>query len=158
MIDYIKILIYYNNLAENAFNPTGTQITVGIIGAIFVFILLLALGSLFRSLGNKASDADLIFYCLCLVLLPFFTFFVFTTESKNKKALDKPEYLAEAKKYNINSLENLKDNINLLKEELKFSTSNTYDEINKVLNDFYKSESSDKNKNVSDELIKKLKN
>jgi hypothetical protein len=157
MTDYIKILTYYNNLAENTFNPTGTQITVGIIGAIFVFILLLALGSLFRSLGNKASDADVIFYCLCLVLLPFFTFFTFTVPG-NKKVLDKPEYLTEVKKYNVNSLENLKDNINLLKEELKFSTSNTYDEINKVLNDFYKSESSDKNKNVSDELIKKLKN
>ena len=155
MTDYIKILTYYNNLAENTFNPTGTQITVGIIGAIFVFILLLALGSLFRSLGNKASDADVIFYCLCLVLLPFFTFFTFTVPG-NKKVLDKPEYLTEVKKYNVNSLENLKDNINLLKEELKFSTSNTYDEINKVLNDFYKSESSDKNKNVSDELIKKL--
>ena len=157
MTDYIKILTYYNNLAKNTFNPTGTQITVGIIGAIFVFILLLALGSLFRSLGNKASDADVIFYCLCLVLLPFFTFFTFTVPG-NKKVLDKPEYLTEVKKYNVNSLENLKDNINLLKEELKFSTSNTYDEINKVLNDFYKSESSDKNKNVSDELIKKLKN
>lgn len=155
MTDYIKILNYYEDLAENAFNPTGTQITIGIIGAIFVLILLLTVGLLFRSLGNKASDADVILYCLCVVLLPFFTFFVFTTESKNKKALDKPEYLAEAKKYNINSLENLKDNINLLKEELKFSTSNTYDGINKILNEFYKPE----NKNKSnDELIKKLKN
>lgn len=157
MIDYIKILNYYNNLVENAFNPTGTQITVGIIGAIFVLVLLLALGSLFRSLGNVASDADLIFYCLCLVLLPLFTFFAFTG-LENKKVLDKPEYLTEVKKYNVNSLENLKDNINLLKEELKFSTSNTYDEINKILNEFYKPENSDKNKNVSDELIKKLKN
>lgn len=157
MTDYIKILTYYNNLAENTFNPTGTQITVGIIGAIFVFILLLALSSLFRSLGNVASDADLIFYCLCLVLLPLFTFFAFTG-LENKKVLDKPEYLTEVKKYNVNSLENLKDNINLLKEELKFSTSNTYDEINKILNEFYKPENSDKNKNVSNELIKKLKN
>lgn len=72
--------------------------------------------------------------------------------------MDKPEYLTEVKKYNVNSLENLKDNINLLKEELKFSTSNTYDEINKILNEFYKPENSDKNKNISDELIKKLKN
>lgn len=78
MIDYIKILMYYNNLAENAFNPTGTQITIGIIGAIFVLILLLAMGSLFRSLGNKASDTDVILYCFCLVVLPFFTFFAFT--------------------------------------------------------------------------------
>ena len=157
MIDYIKILNYYNNLAENAFNPTGTQITIGIIGAIFVLILLLAVGSLFRSLGNKASDADVIFYCFSLVLLPLFTFFAFTGLG-NKKVLDKPQYLSEVKKYNVNSLENLKDNINLLKEELKFSTSNTYDEINKVLNEFYKPENSDKNKNVNDELIKKLKN
>ena len=72
--------------------------------------------------------------------------------------MDKPEYLTEVKKYNVNSLENLKDNINLLKEELKFSTSNTYDEISKILNEFYKPENSDKNKNISDELIKKLKN
>lgn len=157
MIDYIKILTYYNNLAENAFNPTGTQITIGIIGAVFVLILLLAVGLLFRSLGNKASDTDVMLYCFCLVALPFFTFFAFTG-LENKKVLDNPEYLSEVKKYNINSLENLKDNINLLKEELKFSTSNTYDEINKVLNEFYKPENSDKNKNISDELIKKLKN
>ena len=117
----------------------------------------MALGSLFRALGNKASDADVIFYSFCLVLLPLFTFFAFTGLG-NKKVLDKPQYLSEVKKYNINSLENLKNNINLLKEELKFSTSNTYDEINKVLNDFYKPENSDKNKNISDELIKKLKN
>lgn len=157
MTDYIKILNYYEDLAENAFNPTGTQITIGIIGAIFVLILLLAVGLLFRSLGNKASDTDVMLYCFCLVALPFFTFFTFTVPG-NKKVLDKPKYLSEVKKYNINSLENLKDNINLLKEELKFSTSNTYDEINKVLNDFYKPENSDKNKNVSNELIKKLKN
>lgn len=157
MIDYIKILNYYNNLAENAFNPTGTQITIGIIGAIFLLILLLAVGSLFRSLGNKASDADIILYSLCLVLFPLFTFFAFTGLG-NKKVLDKPEYLAEVKKYNINSLENLGDNIKLLKEELKFSTSNTYDEINKVLNEFYKPENKNENKNGNEELIKKLKN
>ena len=157
MTDYIKILNYYNNLAENTFNPTGTQITVGIIGAIFVLVLLLALGSLARSLGNKVSDADVIFYSFCLVLLPLFTFFAFTG-LVNKKVLDKPEYLTEVKKYNINSLENLKDNINLLKEELKFSTSNTYDEINKTLNEFYKPENKNENKNINEELIKKLKN
>lgn len=84
MTDYIKILNYYEDLAENAFNPTGTQITIGIIGAIFVLILLLAVGLLFRSLGNKASDADVIFYCLCLVLLPFFTFFYFYSTWKQK--------------------------------------------------------------------------
>lgn len=155
MTDYIKILTYYNNLAENTFNPTGTQIIIGIIGAIFVLILLLAMGSLFRAIGNKASDTDVILYCFCLVVLPLFTFFAFTG-LENKKVLDKPEYLTEVKKYNVNSLENLKDNINLLKEELKFSTSNTYDEINKILNEFYKPEN--KNQNVSDELIKKLKN
>lgn len=157
MTDYIKILIYYNNLAENAFNPTGTQITVGIIGAIFVLVLLLALGSLFRALGNKVSDADAILYSFCLVLLPLFTFFAFA-ELVNKKVLDKPEYLTEVKKYNVNSLENLKNNINLLKEELKFSTSNTYEEINKVLNDFYKPQNKSENKNINEELIKKLKN
>jgi hypothetical protein len=157
MTDYIKILTYYNNLAENAFNPTGTQITVGIIGAIFVLILLLVLGSLFRALGNKATDTDVIFYYFSLVLLPLITFFAFAALG-NKKVLDKPEYLSEVKKYNINSLENLKDNINLLKEELKFSTSNTYDEINKVLNEFYKPENKNENKNINEELIKKLKN
>lgn len=157
MTDYIKILTYYNNLAENAFNLTGTQITIGIIGAIFVFILLLALGSLFRALGNKASDADVTFYYFSLVLFPLFTFFAFAG-LVNKKVLDKPEYLTEVKKYNINSLENLKDNINLLKEELKFSTSNTYDKINKTLNEFYKPENKNENKNINDELIKKLKN
>ena len=157
MIDYIKILNYYENLAENAFNPTGIQITIGIIGAIFVLILLLALGSLARSLGNKASDADVIFYCFSLVLLPIITFFAFAGPG-NKKVLDKPEYLSEVKKYNVNSLENLKDNIKLLKEELKFSTSNSDEEINKILNEFYNPENKSENKNGSKELIKKLKN
>ena len=70
--------------------------------------------------------------------------------------MDKPEYLSEVKKYNINSLKNLKDNINLLREEMKFGTSNSDEEINKILNEFYKPEN--KNQNNDDKLIKKLKN
>ena len=70
--------------------------------------------------------------------------------------MDKPEYLSEVKKYNINSLKNLKDNINLLREEMKFGTSDSDEEINKILNEFYKSEN--KNQNNDDKLIKKLKN
>ena len=62
------------------------------------------------------------------------------------------------KKYNINSLKNLKNNIELLKEEMKFSTSNNDEEINKILNEFYNPESGNKNKNDNNELIKKLKN
>lgn len=60
------------------------------------------------------------------------------------------------KKYNINSLKNLKDNIELLREEMKFGTSNSDEEINKILNEFYNPES--RNKNNNNELIKKLKN
>ena len=154
MIDYIKILNYYNNLAENAFNPTGTQITVGIIGAIFVLVLLLALGSLARSLGNKVSDADVIFYSFCLVLLPLFTFFAFTGLG-SKKILDKPEYLSEVKKYNINSFKNLGENIKTVKNELGI-VENEDQEANKILNKFYKG---DKNLNPDEErIIKKLKN
>ena len=70
--------------------------------------------------------------------------------------MDKPEYLSEVKKYNINSLKNLKDNINLLREEMKFGTSNSDEEINKILNEFYKPEN--KNQNNDDKLMKKLKN
>lgn len=62
------------------------------------------------------------------------------------------------KKYNINSLKNLEDNINFLKEELKFSASNSDEEINKILNKFYKPENKNENKNINEELIKKLKN
>lgn len=74
------------------------------------------------------------------------------------KDLDKPEYLTKVKKYNINSLKNLKNNIELLKEEMKFSTSSNDEEINKILNEFYKPENKNENKNINDELIKKLKN
>ena len=83
--------------------------------------------------------------------------FVFEDILKDKD-LDKPEYLSEIKKYNINSLKNLKSNIELLKEEMKFSTSNSNEEINKILNEFYNPENRNKNKNNNNELIKKLKN
>ena len=152
MTDYIKILNYYENLASNTFSLAG--IIFGIIAAIIIFLILV---SVIRSVSESEISTDfVIFLSVLAFFLPIYVFFSFATGIKSTKNLDKPEYLSEVKKYNINSLKNLKDNINLLREEMKFDTSDSDEEINKVLNQFYKPEN--KNKNNDDKLIKKLKN
>ena len=152
MTDYIKILNYYENLASNTFSLAG--IIFGIIAAI---IILLILVSVIVSVSKSEISTDFaIFLSVLAFFLPIYIFFSFATGIKSTKNLDKPEYLSEVKKYNINSLKNLKDNINLLREEMKFGTSNSDEEINKILNEFYKPEN--KNQNNDDKLIKKLKN
>lgn len=151
MTDYIKILNYYEDLASNAFSLAG--IIFGIIAAI---IILLILVSVINSVSKSEISTDFVVILSVLTFfLPIYIFISFATGIKSTKDLDKPEYLAEVKKYNINSLKNLKDNINLLREEMKFGTSNSDEEINKVLNEFYKPKNKNKN---NDELIKKLKN
>lgn len=152
MTDYIKILNYYEDLASNTFSLAG--IIFGIIAAI---IILLILVSVIGSVSKSEISSDFVLFLTVLAFfLPIYIFFSFATGIKKNKELDKPEYLAEVKKYNINSLKNLKDNINLLREEMKFGTSNSDEEINKVLNEFYKPEN--KNQNNDDKLMKKLKN
>lgn len=152
MTDYIKILNYYENLASNTFSSAG--IIFGIIAAIIIFLILV---SVIRSISESEISTDfVIFLSVLAFFLPIYVFFSFATGIKSTKNLDKPEYLSEVKKYNINSLKNLKDNINLLREEMKFVTSNSDKEINKVLNKFYKPEN--ENQNNDDNLIKKLKN
>ena len=152
MTDYIKILNYYENLASNTFSLAG--IIFGIIAAIIIFLILV---SVIRSISESEISTDfVIFLSVLAFFLPIYVFFSFATGIKSTKNLDKPEYLSEVKKYNINSLKNLKDNINLLREEMKFDTSDSDEKINKVLNQFYKPEN--KNKNNDDKLIKKLKN
>ena len=152
MTDYIKILNYYEDLASNAFGLAG--IIFGIIAAIIIFLILV---SVIRSISeSEISTNFVIFLSVLAFFLPIYVFFSFATGIKSTKNLDKPEYLSEVKKYNINSLKNLKDNINLLREEMKFGTSNSDEEINKILNEFYKPEN--KNQNNDDKLTKKLKN
>lgn len=152
MTDYIKILNYYEDLASNTFSLAG--IIFGIIAAI---IILLILVSVIGSVSKSEISSDFVLFLTVLAFfLPIYIFFSFATGIKKNKELDKPEYLAEVKKYNINSLKNLKDNINLLREEMKFGTSNSDEEINKFLNEFYKPKN--KNQNNDEQLIKKLKN
>lgn len=152
MTDYIKILNYYEDLASNTSSLAG--IIFGIIAAIIIFLILV---SVIRSVSESEISTDFaIFLSVLAFFLPIYIFFSFATGIKSTKDLDKPEYLTEVKKYNINSLKNLKDNINLLREEMKFDTSNSDEEINKVLNEFYKPEN--KNQNNDDKLMKKLKN
>ena len=148
MTDYIKILNYYENLASNTFSLAG--IIFGIIAAIIILLILVSV------IKSEISTDFVIFLSVLAFFLPIYIFFSFATGIKSTKDLDKPEYLAEVKKYNINSLKNLKDNINLLRKEMTFGTSNSDEEINKILNEFYKPEN--KNQNNDDKLIKKLKN
>ena len=150
MTDYIKILNYYENLASNTFSLAG--IIFGIIAAMIILLILVSV------IKSEISTDFVIFLSVLAFFLPIYIFFSFATGIKSTKDLDKPEYLAEVKKYNINSLKNLKDNINLLRKEMKFGTSNSDEEINKILNEFYKPENKNENKNINEELIKKLKN
>ena len=107
---------------------------------------------------NDVSGDFILVLTLLIISLPIFVFYSFATGIKSDKDLEKLEYLIEVKKYNINSLKNLGANINFLKKELKFSTSNNDEEINKILNEFYNPENGKENKNRNEELIKKLKN
>ena len=153
MTDYIKIWNYYEGLASKSFSKEG--IIIGIAVAIFMLILLVMVTKLVPK--DDVSDEFILISTLLIISFPFLVFYSFATGIKSDKDLEKPEYLTEVKKYNINSLKNLKNNIELLKEEMKFSTSNNNEEINKILNEFYNPESGNKNKN-NNELIKKLKN
>lgn len=153
MIDYIKIWNYYQGLASKSFSKEG--IMIGIVASIFTLILLVMVTRLVPR--DDVTDEFIFVSTLLIISLPIFVLYSFATGIKSDKDLEKPEYLTEVKKYNINSLKNLKNNIELLKEEMKFSTSNNNEEINKILNEFYNPESGNKNKN-NNELIKKLKN
>lgn len=154
MTDYIKIWNYYEGLASRTFSKEG--VIIGIIVAIFILFLLVMVTRLVPK--DDVSDEFILVSTLLIISFPFFVFYSFATGIKSDKDLEKPEYLFEVKKYNINSLKNLGANINFLKKELKFSTSNNDEEINKILNEFYNPESGSKNKNDNNELIKKLKN
>ena len=154
MVDYIKIWNYYEGLASRSFSKEG--IIIGIIVAIFILFLLVMVTRLVPK--DDVSDEFILVSTLLIISLPFFVFYSFATGIKSDKDLEKPEYLTEVKKYNINSLKNLGTNINFLKKELNFSTSNNDEEINKILNEFYNPKSRNKNKNDNNELIKKLKN
>lgn len=153
MIDYIKIWNYYQGLASKSFSKEG--IMIGIVASIFTLILLVMVTRLVPR--DDVTDEFIFVSTLLIISLPIFVLYSFATGIKSDKDLEKPEYLTKVKKYNINSLKNLKNNIELLKEEMKFSTSNNNEEINKILNEFYNPESGNKNKN-NNELIKKLKN
>lgn len=154
MTDYIKIYNYYQRLASNSFSKES--IIIGIAAAIFMLILLVIVTRLVPK--DDVSDDFILVSTLLIISLAIFVFYSFATGIKSDKDLEKPEYLIEVKKYNINSLKNLEANINFLKEELKFSASNSDEEINKILNEFYNPENGNKNKNDNSELIKKLKN
>ena len=154
MVDYIKIWNYYEGLASRSFSKEG--IIIGIIVAIFILFLSVMVTRLVPK--DDVSDEFILVSTLLIISLPLFVFYSFATGIKSDKDLEKPKYLSEVKKYNINSLKNLGTNINFLKKELNFSTSNNDEEINKILNEFYNPESRNKNKNDNNELIKKLKN
>lgn len=154
MTDYIKIWNYYEGLASKSFSKEG--IIIGIAAAIFILILLVLVTRIIPK--NDVSGDFILVLTLLIISLPIFVFYSFATGIKSDKDLEKLEYLIEVKKYNINSLKNLGANINFLKKELKFSTSNNDEEINKILNEFYNPENGKENKNRNEELIKKLKN
>lgn len=154
MTDYIKIWNYYEELASKSFSKEG--IIIGIAAAIFILILLVLVTRMIPK--NDVSGDFILVLTLLIISLPIFVFYSFATGIKSDKDLEKLECLIEVKKYNINSLKNLGANINFLKKELKFSTSNNDEEINKILNEFYNPENGKENKNRNEELIKKLKN
>ena len=154
MTDYIKIWNYYERLASKSFSKEG--VIIGIVAAIFILILLIMTTRIIPK--DDVSGDFILVSTLLIISFPIFVFYSFATGIKSDKDLEKPEYLTEVKKYNINSLKNLGANINFLKKELKFSTSNNDEEINKILNEFYNPENGKENKNSNEELIKKLKN
>lgn len=134
MIDYIKLL------NENDLNNQIIIITLFIVfGIVISFAIYFAF-----SYSYSDSVVDIFFFLIVFVLLTGFYYAHLKIDTK--------ENLARVAKYNVKSLENLRNNIEIINEKNPYLENS---EINKILNEFYKPQG---NKIEYSELLKELKN
>ena len=142
MFDYIQIYEKYSKLGGYAV-PAKDLIISFALGILIFVVALLILKNWIEEVGV------LVLFSLLFSLafaLAYITLFVSPENTEN---------LAQIKRYNVKSVTNLGNNIATVQEELGIVENKT-EEVNKILNKFYKG---DKNLSPEEEkIIKKLKN
>ena len=134
MIDYIKLL------NENDLNNQIIIITLFIVFAIVIsFVIYFAF-----SYSYSDSVVDIFFFLITFVLLTGFYYAHFEIDTK--------ENLARVAQYNVKSLKNLENNIEIINEKNPYLEKS---EVNKILNEFYNPRG---NKIEYSEILKELKN
>ncbi len=133
MIDYIKLL------NENDLNKQIIIITLFIVFAIVISFVIY----FWFSYSYSSSVVDIFLFIIVLVLLSGFHYAHWKIDTK--------ENLARVAKYNVKSLENLRNNIEIINEKNPYLENS---EINKILNEFYKPQGN----KIEYEILKELKN
>lgn len=136
MIDYIKL-----------HSELGTDIETIILLIIFLsFILVIVVEYFFRYYDEEQKGFVYIVGVVSIILISVgISYYI------DKKR--EPVWKAKALKYNVKNIDNLGENIEVLKKEFEFYTDKE-NKINEVLNEFYKPTG----KNLDNEIYKKLKN
>lgn len=142
MNDYIQIYQEYSS--NTIFTIPNKELVNLIIMGILIFIVaMLALRSIIEEKGERILFSLLVEVAFCFLYIQLIV------------PVDNSKNLENVKKYNVNSIKKLGENIETVKKELGI-IENKEQETNRILNRFYKS---DKNLSLDEEkIIKKLKN
>lgn len=142
MNDYIQIYQEYSS--NTIFTIPNKELVNLIIMGILIFIVaMLALRSIIEEKGERILFSLLVEVVFCFLYIQLIV------------PVDNSKNLENVKKYNVNSIKKLGENIETVKKELGI-VENKELETNRILNRFYKS---DKNLSLDEEkIIKKLKN
>lgn len=112
-------------------------------GILIFIVAMLALRSIIEEKGERILFSLLVEVAFCFLYIQLIV------------SVDNSKNLENVKKYNVNSIKKLGENIETVKKELGI-IENKEQETNRILNRFYKS---DKNLSLDEEkIIKKLKN
>ena len=142
MNDYIQIYQEYSS--NTIFTIPNKELVNLIIMGILIFIVaMLALRSIIEEKGERILFSLLVEVAFCFLYIQLIV------------PVDNSKNLENVKKYNVNSIKKLGENIETVEKELGI-IENKKQETNRILNRFYKS---DKNLSLDEEkIIKKLKN
>ena len=142
MNDYSQIYQEYSS--NTIFTIPNKELVNLIIMGILIFIVaMLALRSIIEEKGERILFSLLVEVAFCFLYIQLIV------------SVDNSKNLENVKKYNVNSIKKLGENIETVKKELGI-IENKEQETNRILNRFYKS---DKNLSLDEEkIIKKLKN
>lgn len=142
MNDYIQIYQEYSS--NTIFTiPNKELVNLIIMGILIFIVVMLALRSIIEEKGERILFSLLVEVAFCFLYIQLIV------------SVDNSKNLENVKKYNVNSIKKLGENIETVKKELGI-IENKEQETNRILNRFYKS---DKNLSLDEEkIIKKLKN
>ena len=136
MNDYIQIYQEYSS--NTIFTIPNKELVNLIIMGILIFIVaMLALRSIIEEKGERILFSLLVEVAFCFLYIQLIV------------SVDNSKNLENVKKYNVNSIKKLGENIETVKKELGI-IENKEQETNRILNRFYKS---DKNLSLDEEKI-----